>query len=376
MIGPVLLLVRRMAGNLVLCAALLFSAAAVAQSAQLTPYQQWYARQSRFMAPVGPRREPVVIPGARVVSRDDVLGIVSGGLAGTYVRIANDLATLFDAPDSQLRILPIVTRGSLQNISDLINVTDVDVAITQSDVLTFLRQNGIMAVSNQSIGYLAKLYDEEVHILAAPGIDSLAGLAGRKVNMDTRGSGTSLTSGIIFNTLGIKVQPTNDDQETALGKLRRGEIAALVYVAGKPARLFSDIPQSSGLHLLPIPLNASLLETYSPSGFGHVDYPGLVPEGGNVDTIAVGAVMAVFNWPAVSPRYGRLARFTNAFFNQLATLQAPGHHPKWKDVNLAAQVPGWTRFPAAAQWLRAHGTPVAAQTQPATPIQPVAAVAR
>jgi hypothetical protein len=29
----------------------------------------------------------------------------------------------------------------------------------------------------------------------------------------------------------------------------------------------------------------------------------------------------------------------------------PPRHPKWKDVNLAAQVPGWTRFVPAQEWL-------------------------
>lgn len=355
------LFLRRLAG-LLLCCALLVPAGARAQYGG-QGYGQGYGyqginRYGRYVPLPVPRRDPVVIPGTRVVARDDVLGVVSGGLAGTYIRIATDLAGLFEAPDSQLRILPIVSKGSLQNISDLINVTDVDVAITQADVLTYLRQNGIVGVNNQSVAYIAKLYDEEVHILAGPGIASVADLAGKKVNVDSKGSGTSLTSGIILATLGIKADTANDDQETALAKLRRGEIAALVYIAGKPARLFADIAPGSGLHLLSLPLNATLLDTYSPSLFNHADYPGLVPEGGTVETIAVGAVMAVFNWPPVSPRYGRLSRFIAGLFDHLSTLQAPGHHPKWRDFSLSAQVPGWTRFPAAAQWLRTHAAPV------------------
>lgn len=328
------------------------------------PASAQYAPRPRLGYASPPPREAVAIPGARVVPRSGILGVVSGGLSGTYVRIANDLATLFDTPDSQLRVLPIVSKGSLQNLSDLFNVTDVDVAITQSDVLAFLRQNNILTANNRSVAYLAKLYDEEVHILAGPGINSLADLAGKKVNFDTKGSGTALTAGVVFNTLGIKPEVTNDDQETALAKLRRGEISGLVYVAGKPARLFTEIPESAGLHLLPIPLNAALLDTYAPSQFGHGDYAGLVPDGTTVDTVAVGAVMAVYNWSPGTPQYARLALFTNELFDHLGTLQSPGHHPKWKDVSLAAQVPGWTRFPAAAQWLQRHAaapTPVVAR---------------
>lgn len=318
------------------------------------------AQQSRTRAPgQSDSRSTTAIPGARVVPRDSVIGLVSGGLAGTYIRIANDLAGLFETPDSTLRILPIVSRGSLQNISDLFNLTDVDVAITQSDTLAYLRQNQVITANNTSIGYIAKLYEEEVHVLAAPGITSLADLAGKKVNFDTKGSGTSLTTSVIFKTLGIQPDPTYDDQEVALGKLKRGEISALVYVSGKPARLFADASQTPGLHLLPIPLNPALLETYSPTQFTAADYPGLVPAGTSVDTIAVGAVMAVYNWPPGTYRYNRLSRFVNQVFDNLGTLQKPGHHPKWHDVSLTAQVPGWTRFPAATQWLQRHGSPAA-----------------
>ena len=48
----------------------------------------------------------------------------------------------------------------------------------------------------------------------------------------------------------------------------------------------------------------------------------------------------------------------SALFAGLERLQQPPAHPKWKEVNLAAGVPGWTRFaPAAAELERlAEGT--------------------
>ena len=310
-------------------------------------------------APRGSRQLPA-IPDARTVPSGSVLGIISGGLAGTYVRIAADIASVVDAlPSQQLRVLPIVGVGSLQNISDILNVRDVDVGIVQSDVLSFLRQKPGLAGLEQNIGYVAKLYDEEVHILARPDIAGLADLAGKRVNVDLRGSGTALTASVIFDAVGIKAELVNDDQDTALAKLKRGEIAALVYVAGKPARLFTDLG-GTGLHLLPIPLNAALLETYLPSRFDHADYPALVADGAGVETVAVGAVMAVYNWAPGTERYTRLARFVDSFFDSLPALQSPPHHPKWRQVSFSARVPGWTRFRAAQLWLDRHGAAPAA----------------
>jgi len=39
-------------------------------------------------------------------------------------------------------------------------------------------------------------------------------------------------------------------------------------------------------------------------------------------------------------------------FNRWDTFQHPPYHPKWRDVNLAATVPGWTRFSVAENLLQ------------------------
>ncbi len=98
--------------------------------------------------------------------------------------------------------------------------------------------------------------------------------------------------------------------------------------------------------------------------FEHGDYPGLVPEGSSVETVAVGAVMAVYSWSPGTERYTRLSKFVDAFFDNLGNLLGPSHHPKWKQVSLTAQVPGWTRFRAAQQWLQRHGNQIPAPMNP------------
>jgi uncharacterized protein len=274
------------------------------------------------------------------------VGVISGGLDGTYARIAADLAAVLDDGDT-LRVLPILGKGSLQNISDILALHGVDIGIVQSDVLAYAKREKLYPNVEQFIQYIAKLYDEEVHVLAAPGVTRLEDLAGKPVNVDVRGSGTAMTASILFD--GIGIEPRHAPQDTALEQLRRGEIAALVYVAGKPARLFSNVPAETRLHFLPVPATPALLETYLPSTLAPTDYPTLVP-GEPVETIAVGAVMASYAWAPGTERYRKVARFVDAFFEKFPTFLRPPRHPKWREVNLAAQVPGWTRFgPAAAR---------------------------
>ncbi|MBX6375691.1 MAG: TRAP transporter substrate-binding protein [Acetobacteraceae bacterium] len=285
------------------------------------------------------------------------VGIISGGVDGTYIRIAADLASVLDDGD-RLRVLPIIGKGSVRNLADVMYLRGVDIGIVQSDVLAFVRRERMFPGVEQMIQYIAKLYDEEVHVLAGRDVERLRDLAGKPVNVDVQGSGTAMTASLLFGSLGIPVRFTHDVQDVALERLRRGEIAALVYVAGKPARLFSSLDgPGSGLHFLPVEMTPELLATYLPGQLGHAQYPNLVPEGeAGVETIAVGAVMAVYAWRPGTDRYRKVARFVEAFFGRFDEFLRPPRHPKWREVNLAAQVPGWTRFPRAQELRPAAAT--------------------
>lgn len=278
--------------------------------------------------------------GATAKANAGVIGIISGGLDGTYTRFAADIAAVLDGVDD-LRILPIIGKGSLQNISDLLYLRGVDVAIVQSDVLAAVALQRTFPGVQQQIQYITKLYDEEVHVFARADVRQLSDLAGKLVSMDNPGSGTAMTSTLLFSRLGIAVQPVFEATVNATEKLRRGEIAAMVRVTGKPARFTTPLPE--GVHLLPIPLSEALLETYLPSQFTSADYPALVPAGETVETVAIGAVLAAYNHTNPDRR-DRLVRFSKALSLKFEAFLQPPRHPKWRDVNLSASVPGWTKF--------------------------------
>ncbi len=310
-----------------------------------------------------------VVPGnvaaeshAQTVSRINGgrVGIISGGIGGTYIRIATDLASVLDDGD-KVRILPIMGKGSVQNIVDILYLKGVDVGIVQSDVLSYLKkQPGFGDISNR-IHYIAKLYNEEFHLVASSKIASVKDLAGKRVNFGVKGSGTFMTASTVFNALGVKVVPVHHDQALALQKIKAGQIAATVYVAGKPARAIAGLQAQDGLRLVPIPYTRALQATYLPAAFVPDDYPGLLKGSQPVETIAVGAVMAVFNWRPGNGRYNRVVKFVEAFFSRFDAFQQPPRHKKWREVNLNATLPGWTRFTPAARWLAANNAPAQAK---------------
>jgi len=285
-----------------------------------------------------------------VVNRG-VVELETGRAAGISVRIAEDLANVIDDGATR-RVLPVIGKGSLQNITDLKLLRGVDVAILQADVLDYARQQNYFPGLEGWLTYIAKLYNEEFHLLARRDVKNITELANQKVNVDLRGAGTAITAGRLFDLLNIPVAPTYDDHEVALEKLRKGEIAAIAFVAGKPAPLFRDLASEDGLHFLAIPLKPPVTAVYVPTRLTAQDYPGLVPSDQPVDTVAVGAVLAAANLQYGSDRYRNLVNFVEAFFTGFQSLLEPGHHPKWHEVNITAELPGWRRFPPAEDWLK------------------------
>src|SRR5919107_1210124 len=120
------------------------------------------------------------------------IGVISGGADGTYIRIAADLANVLDG--DSLRILPIIGRGSLQNLQDIMFLRGVDIGIVQMDAREGLAPSTLQASAQQRLRYLARLYNEELHVLASRDVTSLRQLEGKKVNIDKPGSGTNLAS--------------------------------------------------------------------------------------------------------------------------------------------------------------------------------------
>jgi hypothetical protein len=156
----------------------------------------------------------------------------------------------------------------------------------------------------------------------------------------------------VLDLLQVKVVPVFDDRAVALHKLKSGEVAAMAYVAAKPSSFFEALRGSEGLHFLAIPFAPALAGAYAPAQLTSADYSRLVGADAPVATVAVGTVLMVANLTPNTERYRNAANFVDAFFTLLPRLQEVPRHPKWREVNIAADFPGWRRFPPADLWLK------------------------
>ncbi len=286
------------------------------------------------------------------------IGLAGGLLEGTFVNYAADLARALDDGDN-LRVVPMITFGAVGNVSDLIYLKGVDFAITYADVLDHYKN--VLKIPNieRRVNYVMPMFQGELHIYARPEINSIEDLRGKKVNFNTVGSAANYTGGIVFDRLGLEVERLYLNNAIALEGMKKGEIAAIIHVVGKPNSLFTNIKPEPGFKFLPMEFSEKFEDYYVPAELTNADYPNLIPKGQSVSTISVMALLAVFNWnPNINgDRYRRCVRFIEYLFERFDRLRQPPYQPKWKEMNIAGTIPGWTRFPAAQELLdKAHAT--------------------
>src|SRR6266403_2737434 len=279
--------------------------------------------------------------------------LISGTIGGTYVQFGADLASVLD-DGNKLRVLPIVGRGSVQSIADVLFLQGVDLGIVRSDTLDYLEKKGFAKDIKKQFAYVTKLYNEEMHVIASKSVRTLRDLEGKTVSVDLPNGGTFVTALTVFERLGMKPKVVYIEQRIALEKLKAGEIDAVIVCGGKPYKSVSGF-KDDRFHLVTVDYEKPLQGDYLPARLSAKDYPNLISDQEQVDTIAVPAVLAAYNWAPNTDRYRKLSLFVDAFFTKFPTLQNPPFHPKWKEVSLAAPLPGWQRLPAATKWLEEHG---------------------
>jgi TRAP transporter TAXI family solute receptor len=281
--------------------------------------------------------------------------LITGTIGGTYVQFGADLASLLDN-GNQLRVLPIVGRGSVQSVADILFLQGVDLGIVRADTLDYLERKGFAKDIKKQFTYVTKLYNEEMQVIAPKTVHNLRELEGKKVSVDLPNGGTFVTALTVFERLGLKANFVYIEQRIAMEKLKKGEVDAVIVVGGKPYKSVSSFVNDGRFHLVTVDYDKPLQGDYLPARLTSADYPNLISkDDGDVDTIAVPAVLAAYNWAPNTERYRKLTLFVDAFFTKFPAFQNPPFHPKWKEVSLAAPLPGWQRLPSAKQWLDTHG---------------------
>lgn len=284
------------------------------------------------------------------------LSIVSGDAAGSEISLARDIAGLVPAK-ADFGVAAVPGDGGLRNIERLLETQAASLAFVATDTLYAARDEEPLRAGR--LRFVASFGPQEIHVVTRPDIASLSDLAGKDVNLGPEGSGSAITGARLFAALGIEIKPVALDSAASIAALQQGKIAASVVLGPRPVPLLAKLESGAGLHLVPISFEAPLEASYLPASLAHDDYPGLIGASVTLPTVATGLLLLTadrHNDPAFENSTESLIA---TLFSKIDTLKTGRHHPKWRDVNLAASLPGFVRAEAAENWLNEHqqGTP-------------------
>lgn len=284
------------------------------------------------------------------------IGMVTGPRTGTYIQFGRDIAR--EAAKVGVSINVYESNGSIDNIKRITSKEKVGLAIVQSDVLGFLSRskNPDSIATAGKLRLVAPFYNEEVHVLARKEIKTLADLEGKRVVVGMEGSGSMITAVNLFSTLHISPgKMFQIDPPRGVVATLDNEVDAVVFVGGKPVKMFKNMEDLSSIktganagkldqvHFLPIN-DARLLKEYRPATITHSDYAFVSAD---VPTIAVTAVLITYDYSRKPGSYYKeqcqnMRKLAEALQGNLGDLRATGH-PKWKEVDLSADVGNWKR---------------------------------
>ena len=355
--------------TIALTALCLVASSALAQTAPRAPQQTQRAPQQTPRAPQqaapapqtapAPQKTPATaLPGAddvwTIPDRDRInegtVTVITAPAGGATSVFGSDMARVLD-DDGSVRVVPVLGKGPVRNVVDILHLKSIDMGAVAADVPEFYKlQYKIPDIASQ-LRYIAKLYHNEIHVIAKSSIKSLADLNGKKVVAQTD---VGLYSAkVIFSRLNIKANfDFQMDDGTAIQKIVDGEADAYVVSTGKVFPLARAIKnENRALHLVSVPYDRRLQDLYLPTTLSGDEYPNLLAPGETIDTVATSVLLVSFNWPENTERYNRVARFVDAFFSKFDEFHKPPRHPKWKEANISLTIPGWQRFKAADDWL-------------------------
>jgi uncharacterized protein len=326
----------------------------------ISGFASWSTFQAAAQVP--PVAATPSAPGDKEKANQNTVLILGSSGSSIYSKFAEDMfKVLDDRKENGLRVLPITSRGAVHNVFDILNLQNVDMGLTESIMLEHYERLDTAKYGNirQRIQYIAKLANTEYHIITRKEITDLRQLAGKKVDFYVKESGTALVGQDLFKLLGIPVEPVFSFADEELRpRLQSGEIAASARASTAPGPFQQIFKPEDNLHLLPIdsslPGYEKVRAKYFPAVLTSEQYPNLLPPGETVPVIANATVLAVYAWPENTERYRKVANFVNQFFNNIEKFMVGSAHPRWREINLAAEVPGWTRFKAADDWLKAR----------------------
>ena len=205
--------------------------------------------------------------------------VISGNPNGTYLYLAYDMSAVLD-DGNELRVLPVIGKGGYQNVMDVLHLRGVDLCITQSNIMSYLKKTGEIGPQHREP---ARLHHPALQRGDArprrPRHQERAGPQRQEGQLQRRRQRHAVLDPPDLRAARHQGEEVNVGQADGYQMVKSGEIAATVLIAGKPTGSFAKFKLEPGMTLLPVAYTEALEQDYFPAKLTREDYPGLIAKG-------------------------------------------------------------------------------------------------
>ncbi|MCZ8313544.1 TAXI family TRAP transporter solute-binding subunit [Phreatobacter sp.] len=291
------------------------------------------------------------------------LTVATGGTGGVYFVYGGGLARVLTEKVPNVQATSQVTGGSVDNIN-LLSAGDADIGFSTLDSVVDAL-NGVGAYARggkREVRIIAVLYDNVLHAVATPAINSVAEMKGKRIGVGSAGSSTEGWADRTLEAAGLN--PKTDIIRDNLGvaesanALADGKIAGFFWGGGVPTAAIRDLAQSGRTAFKLLDTSKELVEM-------NKKYPGLYRESimppnsyqGQTQAVSGIGVANVMLVDAKAPN-DLVTLILEGIFNNLTDMQAV--HPEARKLTLqtAAVKLAAPFHPAAEAFYKARGVSI------------------
>src|SRR5262249_26080073 len=111
--------------------------------------------------------------------------VITAPVGGATAIFGTDLARVLD-DDATIRVLPVIGKGPVRNVVDILYLKSIDMGAVTADVPEFYRLQYKIPDIASRVRYIAKLYHNELHIIAPNSVKSIFDLEGKRIVAQNR----------------------------------------------------------------------------------------------------------------------------------------------------------------------------------------------
>jgi uncharacterized protein len=109
--------------------------------------------------------------------------IITAPAGGATAIFGSDMARVLD--DGELRVLPVLGKGPVRNVVDILHLKAIDMGMVAGDVPEFYKLQYKIPDIASRLKQIAKLYNNELHVIAPTSIKSIFDLEGKRIVAQT-----------------------------------------------------------------------------------------------------------------------------------------------------------------------------------------------